>query len=60
MVYGMDAMIPIEVNPPSWRRETLAAEENNEALQENLDMIEELREKAHFREFAIKQRAAIR
>ncbi|MCI88924.1 gag-pol polyprotein, partial [Trifolium medium] len=56
MLYGTDAMIPVEINPPSWRRETVTVEENNEALQENMDMIEELREKAHFREFAIKQR----
>ncbi|MCI18563.1 gypsy retrotransposon integrase-like protein, partial [Trifolium medium] len=60
MVYGTDAMIPVEINPPSWRRETTTLKENTEALQENLDMIEELREKAHFREFATKQRAARR
>ncbi|MCH79825.1 RNA-directed DNA polymerase (Reverse transcriptase) [Trifolium medium] len=59
-VYGTDAMIPVEIDPPSWRRETATLEENTEALQENLDMIEELREKAHFREFATKQRAARR
>ncbi|CAJ2652019.1 unnamed protein product [Trifolium pratense] len=60
MVYGSDAMIPVEINPPSWRRETITQEENNRALEENLDMIEERRERAHFREFAIKQRAARR
>ncbi|XP_045797595.1 uncharacterized protein LOC123891742 [Trifolium pratense] len=60
MVYGSDAMIPVEINPPSWRRETITQEENDRALEENLDMIEERRERAHFREFAIKQRAARR
>ncbi|CAJ2632006.1 unnamed protein product [Trifolium pratense] len=60
MVYGSDAMIPVEINPPSWRRETTTQEENDRALEENLDMIEERRERAHFREFAIKQRAARR
>jgi hypothetical protein len=56
MVYGADAMIPAEVNPPSSRRETTTAQENNEALQENLDLIQEVRDKTHFREFATKQR----
>jgi hypothetical protein len=60
MVYGSDAMIPVEINPPSWRRETLTANENKEALQENLDLLEEIREKAHFREFAMKQRVSHR
>ncbi|MCI65378.1 hypothetical protein A2U01_0086636, partial [Trifolium medium] len=46
MVYGTDAMIPVEINPSSWRRETVTDEENNEALEENLDMVEEIREKA--------------
>ncbi|GAU29444.1 hypothetical protein TSUD_150140 [Trifolium subterraneum] len=32
--------------------------ENNAALEESLDLLQELREKAHFREFYIKQRAA--
>jgi hypothetical protein len=45
MVYGADAMIPAEVNPPSSRRETTTAQENNEALQENLDLIQEVRDK---------------
>jgi hypothetical protein len=60
MVYGTDAMIPAEINPPSWRRDTLTLEENSEALEENLDLVQELRDKAHFREFVSKQRAARR
>jgi hypothetical protein len=56
MVYGADAMIPVEINPPSWRRETITAQVNEKALQENLDLLEEIREKAHFREFMMKQR----
>ncbi|GAU27754.1 hypothetical protein TSUD_215650 [Trifolium subterraneum] len=58
MVYGVDAMIPAEVDPPSWRRATLTAEVNSEALKENLDLLEEVRETAHFREFTAKQRAS--
>jgi hypothetical protein len=34
--------------------------ENSEALQENLDLVQELRDNAHFREFVSKQRAARR
>jgi hypothetical protein len=60
MVYGADAMIPAEINPPSWRHETTTTQENNEALQDNLDLIQEVRDKAHFREFVTKQRAARR
>jgi hypothetical protein len=58
MVYGTDAMIPVEINPPSWRRETTTPQENLEALQENFNLVQELRENAHFREFVSKQRAA--
>ncbi|GAU24437.1 hypothetical protein TSUD_364210 [Trifolium subterraneum] len=58
MVYGADAMIPAEVDPPSWRIATLTAEVNSEALKENLDLLEEVRETAHFREFTVKQRAS--
>jgi hypothetical protein len=60
MVYGTDAMIPAEISPPSWRRETLTLEENSEALGENLYLVQELRDKAHFREFVSKQRPARR
>jgi transposase InsO family protein len=58
MVYGADAMIPVEINPPSWKREATTEEANSAALQENLDLLEEIREATHFREFAIKQRAS--
>ncbi|GAU30847.1 hypothetical protein TSUD_365550 [Trifolium subterraneum] len=58
MVYGADAMIPAEVDPPCWRRATLTAEVNSKALKENLDLLEEVRETAHFREFTVKQRAS--
>ncbi|CAJ2642757.1 uncharacterized protein LOC123899916 [Trifolium pratense] len=57
MVYGTDAMIPAEINPPSWRRSTLTATVNEEALKENLDLLEETREAAHIREFSVKQQA---
>ncbi|KAK2410326.1 hypothetical protein QL285_045693 [Trifolium repens] len=58
LVYGTDAMIPVDIDPPSWRRETITATENKMALEENLDLLEEVREAAHFREFAMKQRVS--
>ncbi|KAK2373754.1 hypothetical protein QL285_074768 [Trifolium repens] len=58
MVYGTDAMIPVEIDPPSWRRETTTTTENKAALEENLDLLEEIREAVHFREFAMKQRVS--
>ncbi|GAU44863.1 hypothetical protein TSUD_329190 [Trifolium subterraneum] len=54
----LDAMIPVEIQPSTWRRDTLTMQENNAALEESLDILPELREKAHFREFYTKQRAA--
>ncbi|MCI36692.1 gypsy retrotransposon integrase-like protein, partial [Trifolium medium] len=41
MVYGVDALNPAEIDPPSWRRATLTTTENSEALKENLDLLEE-------------------
>ncbi|GAU22916.1 hypothetical protein TSUD_326890 [Trifolium subterraneum] len=58
MVYGSDAMILVEIQPSTWRRDTLTLQENNAALEESLDLLPQLREKAHFREFYTKQRAA--
>ncbi|GAU46524.1 hypothetical protein TSUD_402540 [Trifolium subterraneum] len=56
--YGADVVIPAEVDQPSWRRATLTAEVNSEALKENLDLLEEVREVVHFRELMVKQRAS--
>ena len=58
MVYGADAMIPLEIQPSTWRRDTLTLQENNVALEESLDLLPELREVVHFREFYTKQIAA--
>ncbi|GAU16655.1 hypothetical protein TSUD_326050 [Trifolium subterraneum] len=49
---------PVEIQPSTWRRDTLTLQENNAALEESLDLLPELWEKAHFREFYTKQRAA--
>ncbi|GAU41814.1 hypothetical protein TSUD_299800 [Trifolium subterraneum] len=49
---------PVEVQPSSWRRDILTLHENNTVLEESLDLLPKLREKAHFKEFYTKQRAA--
>ncbi|MCI97021.1 hypothetical protein A2U01_0118321, partial [Trifolium medium] len=51
MVYGTEAVIPVEVGEPSRRTEQLLDEEmNDEALREELDLVEEIRTGASLRE----------
>src|ERR1051325_7006097 len=56
MVFGADAMIPVEVVLPSWRRENFEEEANNQALNEEADLLDEMRDAAHVRETTAKQR----
>ncbi|XP_061360638.1 uncharacterized protein LOC133304610 [Gastrolobium bilobum] len=60
MVYGSEAMIPVEIGEPSWRRMYTNEDSNSQALLHNLDAIEEAREVAHVKEIALKQRIAAR
>ncbi|XP_039687900.1 uncharacterized protein [Medicago truncatula] len=60
MVYRADAMLPVEIDTPTWRRENFSEEANKVGVQCTMDMIDEVRESAHIREFAAKQRAAQR
>ena len=60
MVYGTDAMIPVEIDTPTWRRDTFSEEANEVGMAVSMDVIDEVREQAHIREFAAKQRAARR
>ncbi|KAL0361526.1 UNVERIFIED_CONTAM: hypothetical protein Sradi_3837100 [Sesamum radiatum] len=46
LVYGTEAIIPAELGTPSHRVMNFAEECNKDLLKENLDLIEELREKA--------------
>jgi len=46
MVYGTDAMLPVEVREPTMRRQLEHMSLNNESLATNLDVISELRDKA--------------
>ncbi|KAL0462458.1 UNVERIFIED_CONTAM: hypothetical protein Slati_0133400 [Sesamum latifolium] len=49
LVYGTEAIIPVELGIPSRRVMNFSEECNENLLRENLDLIEELREKAFLR-----------
>ena len=55
LVFGTEAVIPAEVGLPSYRVENFAERENDEALLENLDFLEEKRDQALIRTAAQKQ-----
>lgn len=56
-MYGTDAVIPVEVGEPNIRTETFAADVNAADLRVNLDLLDEIRERAHLKEVACKRRA---
>lgn len=60
LTYGSDAMIPVELGEPSFRRENVDETVNPTNLAIDLDLLVELRDVAHLREYAVKQRAARR
>jgi len=58
LVYGIDAMIPVEIGEPSLRRELYDPVQNHQNMSTHLDLLPELREKAQIRNLATKQQAA--
>jgi len=60
MVYGADAMLPVDIDIPTWRRDNFMEEANEIGVKCTMDMIDEIRVEAHIRESAAKQRAARR
>ncbi|RDX80912.1 Gypsy retrotransposon integrase-like protein 1, partial [Mucuna pruriens] len=58
LVFGTEAVIPVEIGEPSLRTKFLEPEANENELRANLDMVQEIRETTHIREFAIKARVA--
>nr|KYP62241.1 Retrotransposable element Tf2 [Cajanus cajan] len=58
LTYGTDAMIPVEVGEPSLRRQQFDEETNKEALNIDLDLIDETRESALVNMEACRTRAA--
>ena len=57
LVYGTEAMIPVEAGVPSLRYKWSREETNNEGLQLNLDLLEERRQQAIIRITAYQNRA---
>lgn len=58
LVYGSNAVIPVEIGEPTVRTKVFQVGRNSKELWINLDLIEEEREKAHLKEVASKLRAA--
>ncbi|GKB05188.1 reverse transcriptase domain-containing protein [Tanacetum coccineum] len=50
LTYKMEAVIPAEIGMPTLRTTEMDIAQNNEALEINLDLLEERREKAAIRE----------
>ncbi|GAA0175566.1 hypothetical protein LIER_28714 [Lithospermum erythrorhizon] len=48
LVYGTEAVLPTEVELPTWRQRGFEEEQNSRALKEQLKFIDELRDKALF------------
>ncbi|XP_058724210.1 uncharacterized protein LOC131595762 [Vicia villosa] len=61
LTYGTEAVIPVEIREPSRRTEFPLEEElNDEAMREELDMVEEIRAGSALREAKLKQQIALR
>jgi len=56
LVYGVYAMIPIEIGEPSLRRELYDPVQNHQNMTTHLNLLPELREKAQIRNLAAKLR----
>nr|KYP56990.1 Transposon Ty3-I Gag-Pol polyprotein [Cajanus cajan] len=60
LVYGTDAMIPIEITKPSVRTTAFSEEESDQGRRVDLDLIAETREKARINQVAAHRRAAFK
>ncbi|XP_068476269.1 uncharacterized protein [Phaseolus vulgaris] len=56
LVYGSDAMIPVEIHESSPRFLSFVAEESNEDREVNLDLLDKAREEARIKAEAVKRR----
>ena len=56
LVYGSNAMIPVEIQKNSPRFQNFVAEESNEERKVNLDLLDEVREQARIKAKALKRR----
>ncbi|KAK4284153.1 hypothetical protein QN277_001022 [Acacia crassicarpa] len=56
LTYGCEAMIPVEVGEPSWRKlQAMQEQANDEAITAELDLVDEVQTTAHLRDLATKQ-----
>jgi hypothetical protein len=53
-IYGIGAVIPVEFGNPTWRMSHLVPD-NDQSLQEELDLVDEVRELARIKEVFCKQ-----
>ncbi|XP_061351287.1 uncharacterized protein LOC133296340 [Gastrolobium bilobum] len=60
LTYGSEAMIPVEIGEPSWRKDQVTEVTNSQGLKETLDLIEEIRERAAQSDRQSKERSASR
>jgi len=60
LVYGSDAMIPVEIQESSPRFQNFVAEESNEERNMNLDLLDEVREEARIKAEALKRKVEYR
>ncbi|RDX83556.1 Tf2-11, partial [Mucuna pruriens] len=58
LTYGSDAVIPVEIEEPSPRTALFEPTANEDELRANLDLLQEIREIAHIKEYAVKTRVA--
>ncbi|RDX69752.1 Tf2-8, partial [Mucuna pruriens] len=58
LIFGTEAMIPVEIGEPSPKTALFEPSGNEEGLRTNLDLLQEAREIAHVKEYAMKTRAA--
>ena len=56
LVYGSDAMIPVEIHESSPRFQNFVVKESNEERRVNLDLLDEAREEARIKAEAVKRR----
>jgi len=56
LVYGSDAMVPVEIHKSSPRFLSFVTEESNEERRVNLDLLDEAREEARIKAEAVKRR----
>ena len=56
LVYGLDVMIPVEIQESSPCFQNFVAEESNEERKVNLDLLDEVREEARIKVEALKRK----